>query len=174
MATVFLYRVNRIQTTCIWAGRFGYDGEKHAMPGFLRDVLDKHIIVPKALAHELAVQIHPYGDDSAKMIEAYVKSHHHASLQEIGIGLALTIGKWTSDWPQFRWEVVDSVFEFGGSVVSWETIQHEWSLEQLVSQRKGSAPKPHGLDKEAWDMLAVVRAKVARNRRLRAKLARSE
>ena len=168
MGTLFLYRVNRIQTTCVWAGGFGSQPpHDQTMPELLSAVLRAYILVPKNLASVLAPLIQPYSEDGAKMIEAYKASYHHGAVPELGLGLALTYDKFTKNWPQFQWEELDLTFDIPGQGLDWTTIKHEWSVEQLMVRRNRGYGKPHGLDQKAWDMLGDLRRELARERALR-------
>ena len=162
--TVFIYRVHRRKAECVWAGRIA----PGPYPLLLNGLLDNYIVLPKQFAHNLASEIWPYGDSAAKIIEAYPMSVNHACIQEMGIGLSLGHEKWTKYWPQVSWEILDRLWDVGtGS--AYETIRHEWSMEQLASAKLNRKRMPYGMDKEAWDMLGDLRIKKARQGALRSK-----
>ena len=158
MGTLFIHRVYRTKTECVWVGRWDQDYfTGFPVSSFLTYLMEEHVVIPKLFALTVARLVQPYSEDGAKIIEAYPDSYHHASVQEMGIGLSVTGEKWTSQWPQFQWWVLDSIAEESWKT-SWGCVKQEWSLEQLVSWRKKKGKRPRGLDTRAWGKLGVVRA----------------
>lgn len=151
MSELAVYRVYRIRTNLVWSGQL-FNVDTLMMPPSLRYLLEEHVVVPKKLAPRVAKLVCPYSDTAAKVIEAYPASYHHAAVQEFGIGLGITPGKWVKEWPQFTWEVLE---ELNGDL-GWVSIRHEWSMEQLVTQQNAHGKMVHGVGKAAWDMLRVL------------------
>ena len=155
MDILSIWRVYRTKAECVWAGPIRCSTPEIGYGEFLDDLISEHLVVPKQFAGKVAGHLETHSTEGAKMCAAYPASYHHAAAQEFGLGLAISDpDKWTKEWPQFQWEVLETVSRFGSS---YTTVKYEWSIEQLAGARRKRHKRPGGLDQKVWDMLGVLR-----------------
>jgi hypothetical protein len=171
MGMFYIYRVFRKNARCVYGRRFIHDAGP--FPAALDDLFRRQIIIPKALAPNVAPMIAPFSDEIAKIIEAYPESYHHAAQPEIGIGLALSPEKWEDGWPCIEFEELSWIEQILADHPlddwSYATVKHEWTIQQLLDRRNAGLSMPRGMDKEAWRILGAAARAKSKERRLRAK-----
>jgi hypothetical protein len=157
MGMFYIYRVFRKKARCVYGRVFTHNSGP--FPEALDYLLRRQVIITKEWSPRVAKLMQPFSDDIAKMLEAYPESYHHAAQQEIGIGLALSPEKWENGWPNIAFEELTFLTDLEQSPEEsnwdWATINHEWTIQQLMDQRQSGKQMPRGMDKEAWRILGV-------------------
>ena len=165
---LYIYRVFKKKVSCIYGRPFTHNAGP--FPDTLDALFRRQIIIPKALAPQVAAMIQPFSDDVARVIEAYPLSYHHAAVQEIGIGIALSQEKWEDGWPNVEFEELTWLARLDKEAWAFVTLKHGWTVEELAARRTAGHKMPRGMDKEAWGMLGAVSRKKSAERRIRKKM----